>query len=386
MALYGNEHSRADRLRAAAHAAGELGPSAARRRLGSALRGLAALVVAVGLALGPGGAAAGFYTAEVPVDDRSAEERERAVADGLERVLGRMVGAYDGLDGHPAEALLDRAEAFLEGFRHVQREDGLALELRFDGDALRSALREAEIAVWDARRAPLLTWLAVEADGRRTLLQPGEAGDRAELLGRLREGAEARGLALRFPALDLEDRRALGFVDIWGGFDREIREASARYRGSTVLALGLRRGGDGWRARWTVLFGDELWEGQSGPGSAEAVIAEGLDRIGRTLTERFAAVPGAHEGDYLDLVLEGVDGVEDYLGVRRYLAALDGVERVRVQGEREGRLALRLEVARDPEQVGAELAGSDRLWPASPGGDAVAPEAEQPGQIFRWGG
>ncbi len=358
---------------------------APRRRRG------AVRLAACGLLLGLAGAAAAadLYTAQVELDSREAAERSAAAEAGLEQVIGRLVGAYGGLGAdHPAAGLLEAPERFLAGFQY-ERLDGeaLAVALRFDREALRSALGEREVAVWGRHRPPLLNWLAVELDGQRRILGPGADGPRGRIVARLRAGAERRALPLRFPALDLQDRRALGYVDVWGGFDERIREASARYGEGPVLAAGLRRlGPEAWQGRWLLLAdGAVIAEHESGPAGLGEAIQAGLDAVGRRLTERLAAVPGAHAGERLPIAVLGIEDVADYLGALRHLEQARGVTRVAIRRVDGDRVTARLTVDRSPARVAEALAdgGALRLEAPPAGADAEGGEGAAP-RAYRW--
>lgn len=354
------------------------------RGLRSLLRAFAwggALVLAVCV----GSAQAGFYTVEVPVDNRQDAERERAVEAGLERVLGRMVGVYDGLEDHPAAALLEEAERYLEGFRYVRVDDQLAVELRYEGPLIRRALGEREVPVWDSYRAPILLWVATEIDGDRQMVNPAVTGPEQDLLERLQRGAEERALPLIFPLLDLTDRRRVGFLDVWGGFEESLEEGSARYGRGGVIAVGLRQAASGaWHGRWSILAGEQSRQFHVGPGPLEAVVEEGLNTAGRLLTERYAAIPGEHDGQQLELVLTGVDGVDHYLGALRHLESVRGVERVDVRRVDGDQLVISLIVERNPERVAEDLDESERLWVEPLPAADVAGGGGQITRTYRW--
>ncbi|ABM61491.1 conserved hypothetical protein [Halorhodospira halophila SL1] len=360
-----------------------LAPSFASRRPAGVV--LAAVLAAWTLLAAGTAAASDLFTAEIPVEGRQDAEREAAVEAGLEQVIGRMVGVYQGLGDHPAAELLEDAGRYLASYRYVRVDDELAVELRFEGDVLRRQLGEREVAVWGEHRAPILLWVATEIDGRRDLLGFAASGTEGEVLEALHQGAEQRALPLMYPTLDLRDRRAVGFVDIWGGFDESLREASQRYGSTAVAAVGLRQTGTGaWRARWTVLTGDDTLQHHTGPGDLERVVREGLDEVGGALTRRFAVVPGEHDGQQLEIAITGIEGVEDYLGAVRYLEDVTGVEQVDVQRIAGDRVTLRLMLERAPERVAADLDDADTLWPEALPATEMGPGGGQLTRSYRW--
>ena len=325
-----------------------------------------------------------FFTVEVPVESRSDADRLDAVERGLERILARMIGVYDGLEGHPAGVLLDDPEHYLEGFRYIRADRGQALELRFDGEVLRQHLGEERIAVWDAYRVPVLTWAAVDADGRRELLVRDHGGAIYEAFT---NAARERAIPLLFPMLDLEDRRQVGFIQIWGGFDSTLRGASQRYGSGPVLAAALRQSArtGAWRGRWTLYLGSEQFEFQTGPGDLQRVVGRGFDQASAAMAQRYAVVPGRHAGRVLEIGVIGIEGLRDYAEVMEYLEGINGVLEVDVYRVSGARVGVRLTIQRDAERILEELDTAPSLMAeALPTLEAGSGGAAGAAHSYRW--
>ena len=301
-----------------------------------------------------------FFTVAVAVEDRREASREQAIKQGLERLIGKMTGAYGGLnEDHPALAMLDQAAKYLEGYSFTSLDGELGLELRFDASALKAALGERDVAVWGRHRRPVLVWLVVDAHGRRVMLsdrQIGYAEEYQKVLATLQREASARGLPLLFPLLDWQDRSSLGYADIWGGFTANIRQASARYGGAAVISGGLRRTSTGaWRGHWTALLGENGWIYRSGPGALNEVIGDALDSFGQSLAERYAVVPGANAGRSMEIAVLEVGNVTDYVGMLNSLQGVVGVDEVNVTYVEGRRVILRLKLGQDIKLVLEDL-------------------------------
>ncbi len=356
------------------------------RGIAAALRrGVQIFLVTVGVSLTPVvTAGTSFFTVEVPVASRSDADRAIAVEEGLWRILARMTGVHDGLEAHPAGRLLDDADRFLEGFRYIRAEQGQAVELRFDGDVLRQRLGEERIPIWDAHRAPVLVWVAMDVDGRRELLGLGHG---SELYRVFTGTARERAIPLLFPMLDLEDRRQVGFVQLWGGFDWTVREASRRYGSGPVLAVAVRQSAQtgAWRGRWTLYLGDEQVEFQTGPGSLQRIVEAGFNEVSAVLAQRYAVVPGRYAGRVLEIGVVGVDGLRDFAEVMAYLEGINGVLEADVYRVSEGRIGVRLTLQRDPERVLEELNTAPSLMAeALPTLEAGRGTAAEAARSYRW--
>lgn len=337
------------------------GNRGARKAPGLGGRLLAVVLAVVALLAASSATADEFFTVEVPVEGRGDAERADAVARGLEKVLGRMTGVHEDLAEHEVGRLLDDPERFLAGFRFLSVDRGLALEARFDGPALREALGELRVPVWDARRPRILTWGAVDQGGTRRMLERQEPGE-DPVYDAVVEAARDRFIPLMFPLMDLEDRARVGFPEIWGGFHDGLTRASGRYGSGPVLSFALRESRiGGWRGRWNLALGGERFEHQTGPGPLDAVVEAGFNWSASRLTERYAAVPGRHDGEFLEVGVIGVTDLATHWEVIRYLEAVSGVSRAEVYRASEDRIGVRLAVERDPERVVQSLDEASRL-------------------------
>ncbi len=327
----------------------------------------------------------GLYTATVPVADEGRAERSRGFREALARVLVKVTGdsAIAAREG-AATALADAGDA-VQQFGYLRRESeagepSLALEVGFAPAAVEERLARAGLRFWPRERPRVLVWLAVDDGNRRFLL--GADGSRGGALeAALREQAKRRAVPVLLPLLDLEDRRRLGFADLWGGFFEVVLEASERYAPETVAVLRLGREGERWRARWWLH--DDTGETASGAavtGEREAALAAGFDRLVDQLA-RGLAIRAGGEGVAARLEVRGLEGVTDYARVTEYLEALDVVEAVHPVFLRGSRLRFDLRLRGGPESLrraidlGRELAALDA--------DADAGAAGTPTLIYR---
>ena len=111
-----------------------------------------------------------LFEADVPVSGQRPGERQVVMKTALEQVLVRVTGQRE-LAGS-AQSLLGDPSRFVQQYRYYTVPESepprLMLRVRFDGEAIRQALREQGGAYWGgAERPDTLTWLAVEEQGRR---------------------------------------------------------------------------------------------------------------------------------------------------------------------------------------------------------------------------
>jgi len=338
-------------------------------------RAATALLLAAQVAVSPVASAAtvqGLYSVTVPRDpaatDRRAAAEQAAMASLLIRVTGSRTAALD-----PAvQPLLAAPREYVMSSGELQ---GGSYRVEFRRAPLESALTALGQRVWGPERPLTLLWVAVDdGAGGRALLGADESTEPGvgamptvtAMLDAVREdlvaAAEERGLPIALPLLDLEDRNAVEFLDVWGGFEDRILAASARYRADAVLIGSVRPGLFGNEVEWLFVNGIERSRLQPG------AVRDGLDAA----ADRYAADLGTIGGASLtSLTVHNVWSSADYSRVMSYLERQSVLERVDVESLGNGTLTLRVAARGDALVLGRVLALGGVLRPAAfgvPGG------------------
>ena len=359
---------------------------AARTLCGTVVFGLALVMV-------PGGAVLadeiqGLYEAEVPVLSQNAEDRNAAISAALLQVLVKVSSRAAVNSAPQLQEVLETANRYVQQYRYLRvdpaqtskdnRGDeppGQVLWVRFDEQAINAMLRANGLPVWGRTRPATLVWLALSTRGQRQLVS---ASSKHEARTLLRDGARRRGVPLRFPLFDLDDRKQVQMSDIWGDFADPVLRASERYKARAVLVGRASRSGDQWRGRWTLYVEGSRHSWETRGAQLRDMIDPGVDEAAEILATRFAQMHHETVANSLLVQVNGIDSLAAYDRTMRYLRGLDLVEGVqpylietgsvifRVTA-RSGRLALAQAVA-----LGHTLA-SDALpatvpQPAEPGG------------------
>ncbi|MDX1516492.1 MAG: DUF2066 domain-containing protein [Woeseiaceae bacterium] len=326
-----------------------------------------------------------LYTAQVPLDDSEPDPRAAAYDTALAQVLLRVTSAELVNDVVLFDTLFPEPAAYVVQFRPGPDQ---TLFVTFDGRAIEDALRRAGQRVWGGDRPLTLVWLAVDwGGGNREIVAAAEtdegpdvsrsANQNRRLRERLVEVAERRGLPIAFPLMDGEDRRAVSFSDISGGFDERIVRASERYDVNSVL-IGYLRASGGARYRWSYRFGSEQ---RSWSGEPEVVVTELADLLAREF-----AIGGDEPLRTVMLNVSGIVSLEDFGDLQQTLAGMAVIDKFaisEVAGDRiryrvtahggAGRLARALRFEGLIEQERIEFEGFDS--------DAGAEDPGQPDVI-----
>lgn len=279
----------------------------------------------------------GLYEAQVPVTGQREAERQTAVSAALQQVLVKITGDRRAATQQRLRSLVQSPLKYVQQYLYRPLPPGFAppaaadaaarptqlLWVRFDAQAIDQLLRQANEPVWGRARPTTLVWLAVEAADGRTLVG---SDTRFELREQLDAQAQARGIPLLFPLLDLEDQRRVGFADVWGGLEQPLRAASARYQPGAVLVGRVQQEAvDRWSARWSLYQGDGVEHWQASAPLRGEILAAGVDGAADRLAARFARALSADAALPVDLLVVDVDRLEDYARAMKYLRSLDSV-------------------------------------------------------------
>lgn len=260
---------------------------------------LALLLFVLCLPLGSGSARAqganALYTGEVPVPDQSDEQRAIALRSALAQVVVKLTGDRSASSSEAVTRLVESAERYVQQYTYrqtVETVDGqlllrLSLVASFDRGAIDRVLRDRGLKVWTpATRAPVVVWLAIDEGKGPRLLDNTDAAARA-----MQQTAEQRGVNLVWPRLDTPEQAQTTAQIVWEGDTMTLSADAVRYQTDTVLLGQLRRVGNEWSARWTLVLGGQAqpaWESRD-PDLAAALVAGADGAVDKTRGRSSAA-------------------------------------------------------------------------------------------------
>ncbi len=330
-----------------------------------------------------------LYEVAVPVSGQGPVERGRAIREAFAEVLVKVSGDRD----TPSQAALK--DAFTDTLRYVQqyryhklpRQGGepgdvelptLELRISFDPRAVNQLLFDTGNPVWGRARPTTLIWLAVQDQTSRFMV--GSDSGRT-LQDEIVLEARRRGIPVLFPLLDLEDRAAVHFTDVWGNFQDSILAASRRYQSEAVLVGRLyhRQGGE-WEARWTLYSDAEPQYWSATASEASAVLAAGIDSTADSLALRFAQRGGGSADRVSILAVSAIHTLKDYARVLDYLESIDPVSSLQVSRVEGDHVFFRLRIRGDESGLRQAIAFGGTLAPDA----GPPPPADEPGMVITY--
>ena len=280
-----------------------------------------------------------LYTVELPVQEQSAEARQRVARTALLVVLTRLTGLTSIPRNATIKAALAKPAQYYDEFRFISDSGALrgqsGLRINFQAEAIRRLVKDARLPIWWTRRPQVVAWIVLEQLGERTLLS---ANSDHPLKAALKEVARQRGVELQFPLMDLDDLMQVNADDLWGNVTHGLRKVSERYgaeinlvgRVSSDLSYeGLRLAGG-----WTFWLNDEVFQFPFALNGYEQAAQVGIQGLVAELIQTYS-VP-ARASKRWRVRVSGLRGMQPFAELMRYVKTLDwvdGVDVTSVQGD-----------------------------------------------------
>ncbi len=316
-----------------------------------------------------GYAAPDLFESEVAVSDQTPAVRKGAFRSALSRTLVRVAGDQSVLASEQARGLLEDPARLVQQYRYFTEQAGstpaLKLWVRFDGDAIRRALQQQGMSYWGSERPDTLVWLAVEDRGRRYIVS---ADDSSDVHRQIERAAQARGVPILFPLMDLEDQSQVRFSDLWGGFFDKVLIASKRYNPPAVLIGRLNRSpSGGWASRWQLDVVGRTNEWSDSHRQLDELSRQGIEDVADILATRFSVANNSEQGSTVDITVNGIETLAAYARINQYLASLSSVSDVRVARLTPDSVSYALQVSGSLQDLTRTVSIGSLLEPA-PGG------------------
>jgi len=232
---------------------------------------LSTLYLLLTTSLVQGAAIKQIYEVSLPVVSQQKHVRSAAYEQGLIEVSMRVSGSSLA----PTQLDLTQAGRMISQYRYsamsgqeisaYMKQSASAVRpryklwMKFDEAKLRQLLREKSLPIWGYQRPNVLVWLAVKDGRNRYILKK---ADSSQIKDAVEKEAHKRGLPVIWPDYDIEDKKQLSFIDIWGAFWEPIKQVSQRYSVDAILLGKMSWSNARWEVSWSLQLGDknENWQ------------------------------------------------------------------------------------------------------------------------------
>lgn len=239
------------------------------------------------LVVGAASAQSNPYMGEVPVTDQSDGQRAEGLKNALAQVVMKLTGDTGVLANSDVAKAVGDADRYVQQYSYRQSavtENGqspvkLSLVAQFDRAAVDRLLRDYGLTARSASRPALVAWLALDEGSGPHLLGENEAR------GLLRD-AQNRGVNLVLPTLNEPGQAGLAAQAVW---QSDYAMLSASYQAGLMLVGQVRRLGERWAARWTLVDSGvpQTWD-VSGT-MLDGVLSAGASGAAERLAGRYAS-------------------------------------------------------------------------------------------------
>lgn len=266
-----------------------------------------------------------LYSDEEPLEHSMTNPQQAAMSKALANTLVKVAGNVSVLNNNVIKQALTQPDKYVLGFSvdTQQTTQGVQniLTANFDEIAIKNLLRSANVAIWGNNRPSTLLWVAVHSNGQRYILRQEQ-----QLATAIRSGFTERGVPLLFPLLDFDDAQNISSVDIWGGFNDKVLQASQRYGVGSVLSGRLTERGGLYYGRLTLLFQQQNYSVDVNQADTAKVANVMANLVASTLSKHYAVGARAQsKTDVTMLRVAGVDSLEDFAALYRFLDQLVAV-------------------------------------------------------------
>jgi hypothetical protein len=301
------------------------------RRAGRALLVAAALIQA---SIAYGATFPNLFTVTVASDPQADNLRDAAVIRAMEVLLVRVTGRSEAPAYPELQELIATAAQYMNSYGEL---DNDMVRVGFNGGAVQGALTQLQWPIWGAERPQVVLWAAIDfGSGLRAVLTSGEAAEaegapalpndlealRAGIEADLVQAANERGLPMALPVLDLDDFESISFAEIWGGFEPQIMQASARYAADFALTARISLSDFGLEIGWTLISAANRSQTLR-----TTTLREGIDWAADQFAAQFSSAGGA-QSTRIDI--EGIDSLLDYGRIMSYLETVSIIETLEV--------------------------------------------------------
>ncbi|MDB4453451.1 DUF2066 domain-containing protein [Pseudomonadales bacterium] len=242
-------------------------------------------------------------------------------------------------------------------------QDVLRLNVVFQADAIKALLNQVGAPFWQANRPGVLVWLVEQSGGQQRIINAELA---PQFYNALNQAAEARGVPLIQPLLDLEELNQIGAADLWDLSIPVIDSASQRYDNGAVLVGKFSQAYDkSWFGQWMLLYrGDRQIEHYRDTELADFFI-QGSDLVADRLAADYAvAVNQTQRNNNLTIKFSGIRDHTDYLALSEYLRQVPALKAIQLSHIDGKHCYFSLEGSDDIDQVRALIELNDRLVPS----------------------
>jgi len=177
-----------------------------------------------------------LYSAKVPVDSQSKNDRKKALKKAMQIVLVKVGGQNAVLASPTIKSEIRRADLLVNNYRYERDANQNYLVAAFDPSKVNNLFVTANLPIGGRLRPQVIVWFVDENGLSRDIVAESSVSKLPEIVNTF---SSQRGLPITLPLMDLTDAAQVSTSDVWGRFAEPIHDASTRYLADVVVTVRL---------------------------------------------------------------------------------------------------------------------------------------------------
>ena len=318
-----------------------------------------------------------LYSAKVELISQTQQDKNKAFKAAMKTVLIKIAGNDDVILNAFIKSEIQKHSTYLTQFNYVTENNKNKLVASFDENKINNLFFQQNIPLWGSLRPLVLFWIASENGLNRHVVSETE---NSSLYTEISTMAQARGLPIVLPLMDLTDTQNIHVSDLWGRFIGPIKLASQRYNPESVVVIRISENVLGSSETesslecdlvctqspitldWHIVTAEsnKVESGKQYKGVDELLlIKSAMSDITANIAQRYALTANNNHDLIIDVA--NIDSLSKYVEVSRFLektSAISSVKLIRVEGNNR---RFQLTLMGSPETLFASLKLNNKL-------------------------
>ncbi len=294
-------------------------------------------------------------SAQIKVDGRTANLRQAGIKQGLKATLIKISGNTQINSVPGIEDLLQHSEDFVKSYHYFNRQENnqnqLYLDITFDKKILIQKLSQANQAIWPGNRPLTLIWLNADSTQPDNILA---ASDNTQIETTMKKTATARGIAIVFPFMDLQDQNQIGALNHHVNADT-VNSLLKRYHANAILVGHLTQAGGQWQARWQFLFHNQPTNWMNTNSSDYLVSADGVNQMADMYANQLAIYKNKNLENHFLIQINNINNLSQYTQAVHSIEQNTAIDNVNVKDMSVSSIKLTITTATDLSNLGQLL-------------------------------
>lgn len=307
---------------------------------------------------------------ELQVNSESEDERKQTFIKALDQILTKNSGNPKITSSATIKAALLNPSIYIQSYTYVTRnttntfakQQTLFLQIQFDQAAIKQLLQQAsQPTQQNPNKQQVLVWLVKVTTSGNKIIEDESSND--VIIPILKKSAQDFGGSIIFPISDLQDAGNIKADDICNLNATTIKEASQRYKASTIVAGCVKEPtvNNVWTSQWLLLRDDRSDTFNFSGTTIDSIIMQAMGTIAPTATGIVKKQSTGNQAKKLTLRITNVSGLNQYNEVVRYLVTLSQIAQIDLVKIGPTEVEMSINIKNDQQALVAALDTQNRL-------------------------